>query len=378
MNSVFAVDQERILRTFLELVEINAPSFGEQEIAHVLAQKLEQAGCRVEIQDYGRALNIIASKKGRKSGMPILLSGHMDTVEPAEGVLYSIEDGIIRTKGPTVLGADDKSALAQIIEAITLLEEKGIPHGDIEIVFTSAEEKGLHGAKNLDFKGLKSRHALILDSSGPVGNLVIAAPTHLTYEMKVIGKSAHAGIEPEKGLSAIKAAAEIIANIPDGRINEGTTANIGMIHGGTATNVVPREVSIHGEMRSLDQEDLMRTKKTIFDTARTIAKKRRVRLDIREEEEYRAFQITENDSFIQFLCGVYTVCGIEPSLVVSGGGSDANVFNGKGIKAVNISNGMQKVHSNDEFIAISDLVKGALIVLKVLTEFPGFREERGV
>ncbi|MBI5640078.1 MAG: M20/M25/M40 family metallo-hydrolase [Nitrospirae bacterium] len=377
MNISAFINKDRLVKIFIDLININSPSFGEKELGRLLSQNLKTAGCRVEVQKYDRSFNLIALKKGSiKDSSPLLLSGHMDTIEPTTGIRFETKGGIIRSIGNTVLGADDKSALAQIIETLMVLKEKKIPHGDIEIVFTSAEEKGLFGAKNLDFGRLKSRHALILDSGGPVGNLVIAAPSHITYEMRISGRPAHAGIEPEKGINAIRVSSEIIAAVPDGRIDAETTANIGMINGGTATNVVPKEVVIHGELRSHDKKTLRDTKKIIFDTAKDIAKKNRAGIRITDQEEYRAFRIDRKEPFLRFLGGVYKDCGVEPVNTVTGGGSDANIFNQQGILGVNISTGMQKVHSHDEYIHLNDLTRGCLVVLKTVMDFPGFRRDK--
>ena len=362
------INQGRLVETFTELIRINSPSFGEREIGEFLRRRLENVGCTVEFQEYERSFNLIGFKKGTTPDIPpLLLSGHMDTIEPTEGIAFSVDNEAIRSTGNTVLGADDKSALAQIIEALTVINEKDLSRGDLEIVFTSAEETGLFGARNLDFNRLKSRHALILDSSGSVGNIVIAAPTHYTYEMKITGRAAHAGIEPEKGISAIRAASKIISKVPDGRINAETTANIGVIKGGTATNVVPKEVVIKGEVRGHDNMVLEGTKKTILDTAKMIAEKEGVRLEITGQDEYHAFMIDESEPFLRFIDGVYKGCGIEPVHAITGGGSDANIFNHRGIIAINISTGMQKVHSTEEHIYIKDLFNGSLVVLSVIT-----------
>lgn len=362
------INQDRLVKTFIELINVNSPSFNEKEIGELLEKKLKDCGCRVEFREYGRSFNLIAFKKGTKPDIPpLLLSGHMDTIEPTEGITYIVEDGIIRSTGNTVLGADDKSALAQILEALAVINERNLPHGDLEIVFTSAEENGLFGAKSLDFARLRSKHALVLDSSGSVGRIVIAAPTHHTYEMRITGRPAHAGIEPEKGISAIRVAARIISGVPDGRINEVTTANIGVIKGGTATNVVPKEVLIKGELRSHNTKDLEETGKTIFDTAKMIAEKEGVRVETLGQEEYRAFKIDENNPFLHHIEKNFRDCGIEPVRTVTGGGSDANIFNERGITAINISTGMQKVHSTEEFIEIKDLINGSLVVLSAIT-----------
>lgn len=372
------INQERLIETFTELIRINSPSFKEREIGDILAKRLEGVGFLVDFQEYDKSFNIIALKKGGiPDTPPLLLSGHMDTIEPTEGIRFSIEDGVIRTTGNTVLGADDKSALAQILEVLTVIQEKDLPHGDLEVVFTSAEENGLFGAKNLDFTRLRSKHALVLDSGGSVGNIVIAAPTHYTYEMKITGKSSHAGIEPEKGKSAIRVAARIISELPDGRINAGTTANMGIISGGTATNVVPKEVTIKGELRSHNTRDLKETKETLFSTAGRIARQYGARLDIAGQDEYKAFRIDGNDPFLMFLGKIFKGCGIEPVHTTTGGGSDANIFNQNGITAINISTGMQKVHSTEEHIHIKDLFNGCVVVLSAICSMESMRDETG-
>ncbi len=364
------INQDRLVETFIELISINSPSFKEQEIGKLLAKKLEAVGCRVEFQEYDRSFNLIAHKKGTNPDTPpLILSGHMDTIEPTEGITYSIEDSVIRSTGNTVLGADDKSALAQILEALTVIYEGNLPHGDLEIVFTSAEENGLFGAKNLDLSKIRSKHAIVLDSSGNVGKLVIAAPTHYTYEMRITGRPAHAGIEPEKGISAIRVAARIISEVPDGRIDAETTANIGLIKGGTATNVVPKEVVIKGEFRSHNHETLEEIRSSVFQIAERITGEMGATIEVKGQEEYQAFRIDQGEPFLRFLDGIYRECGMEPVHTVTGGGSDANVFNQRGITAINLSSGMQKVHSTEEFIEIKDLYQGSLVVLKAVLEF---------
>lgn len=367
------INRQRLTETFIELIGINSPSFGEEEIGKVLVRRLETTGCKTEVQRYGQSFNIIATSEGQvRKAPPLLLNAHMDTIESTAGITFSLKGDSVRSTGETVLGADDKSALAQILEALTVLLERDIPHGDLEIVFTSAEEKGLTGARNLDFGRLRSRYALVPDSGGSVGNIVTAAPTHLTYEMRITGRAAHAGIEPEKGLNAIRAAANIITAVPDGRIDPFTTANIGMINGGTATNVVAKEVVIKGEIRGHDCDCINKIRNSIFDTAGKEAGRFGAALNISEIREYDAYKIAEEDAFLKFLAGVYKKCGIEPVFTITGGGSDANIFNHCGIKALNISNGMQKVHSSEEFILLPDLYNGCLVVLATAVEFAGF------
>lgn len=367
------INKKRLLKTFTDLLRINSPSFHEKEIGNLLTSMLVQCGCRVITQKYDKSFNLIAFKKGTITRVqPLLLSGHMDTIEPTDGIRFSVQADRVSSTGNTVLGADDKSALAQILEALAVLQEQGLPHGDLEIVFTSAEEKGLFGAKNLAFRKIRSRYGLVLDSGGTVGRLVVAAPTHITYEMRITGKAAHAGIEPEKGISAIRVASEIISALPDGRIDDETTANIGMIRGGTATNVVPREVIIHGELRGHDDNVLANTKQALFSLASKIAKKRRADIHIDEHEEYQSFRIREHDRFLEFMEGVIRRCRMTPVSVVSGGGSDANIFNRRGIVTINLSTGMQKVHSQEEYILLRDLYQGSRLLIQAIRDFSDF------
>jgi tripeptide aminopeptidase len=369
MTEMSLINKQRLIDTFVDLIRINSPSFDEKDIGEFLARRLSAAGCSVKFQRYEKSFNLTAVKKGRKKTAPILLSAHMDTIEPTTGITFTIDKDRIRSTGTTVLGADDKSALAQILEALTVLHENGIPHANLEIVLTSAEERGLLGARNLNFQNIRSRHALVLDSAGSVGNLVIGAPTHLRYTLTITGKAAHAGIEPEKGINAIRVAAEIITKIPDGRIDEDTTANIGIIDGGTATNVVSREVIIRGELRSHSMKTLETVRKMILETVRQTAHKHHAKVSITQDVAYKAFRIGKNEPFLKFMKGVFRECGIEPRLTKTGGGSDANIFHQRRIMAINISNGMQKVHSPDEFILIDDLYKGCSVVLKTVTNF---------
>ncbi|MBF0553462.1 MAG: M20/M25/M40 family metallo-hydrolase [Nitrospirae bacterium] len=361
------INPARLMDIFIELIQIDSPSYSEREIAARLTKHLIVLGLSVEIQEYGKSFNLIGRMTGTVRGVaPVMLSSHMDTVESTKGLKLIREGGIVKTDGSTILGADDKSGIAEILEALYVLKDQGLPHGDIEVVLTSAEERGLIGAKNLDFDSLKSRIALVLDSSGSIGRVVLAAPTHDIYEMRITGRAAHAGIEPERGTSAIKAAAKIIAAVPDGRIDPNTTANIGTIQGGTATNIVPREVIITGEIRSHDTDVLQRTKKAIFDTARRLAKKNQVKIEIGENRQYHGFHISESDEFIRLVKDVCEDLLITPEFIVYGGGSDANIFNRNGIKSLVISSGMQMPHTTDEYIKEEDLSKAALMLLGIL------------
>lgn len=367
------IDRERVIQTFIELIEINSPSFQEEEISLYLTGKLEETGFDVQKLPYDRSFNLLARKQGTIQGCPsLLLSAHMDTIGPTEGIIYRHDQGVISSTGPTVLGADDKSGIAQILEAVTVLRDSSLPHGDIEILFTSAEEKGLLGARNMDVSLLQSRFGIVTDVSGPVGKIVIAAPSHNVYELHITGKAAHAGIEPERGINAIRVASEIITSVPDGRMDDDTTANIGVITGGTATNVVPLTAVIRGEVRSHRPARLAEIGEIIFSRAREIASRRDAGIDIVEFREYDAYHFSPEDRYVQFVGMTMRECGIEPSLIRTGGGSDANILNRKGLQMLNISTGMQQVHSSEEFICVEDLVKGAEVILRAALNFPRF------
>ncbi|QWR78782.1 M20/M25/M40 family metallo-hydrolase [Candidatus Magnetomonas plexicatena] len=368
------VNTDRLINSFLELININSLSFSEQAIGEVLAGKLIALGFSVNIQSYGESFNLVGYKKGSVAGaLPILLSSHMDTVESTEGLRVIRENGLIKTDGKTVLGADDKSGIAEILEALQVIQDKGLSVGDIEVVFTSAEERGLYGSKKFDYSLLQSKHALVLDSSGSVGKVVVSAPTHDAYTMRISGRSAHAGIEPEKGINAIMAAAKIISALPDGRIDTVTTANIGTIGGGSATNVVPREVVIEGEMRSHNLETIESLKKRMFETATKLAKKNQVRIHIEDKRHYVGFKIADDDPFVRLIDVALHKSGTFPEHLVYGGGSDANVFNERGIKSLVLSTGMQQPHTTDEHIYVNDLTSGALAVLEIVAAFRDFR-----
>src|SRR5919107_5243428 len=251
------INQERIKNLLLEFVQIDSHSRKEREIAERIKKYCEEMGAEVEIDDAGEKVggntgNVIASFPGTIPGAePIMMSAHMDTVVPGEGVRPVVEGDIIRTDGTTVLGGDDKSGCAVIVETIRCLQENNIPHAPIEAVFSICEEVGLLGAKHVDVSKLKSKYGLVFDSHDP-GFLFTKGTSANHMEWKIYGLESHAGVAPEAGISAIKIAAEAISEMKLGRIDEETTANVGVIEGGEATNIVTNYVYLKGEARSLD------------------------------------------------------------------------------------------------------------------------------
>lgn len=355
------INQDRLVSTFLKLVRIDSPSGHEEEIARHLMAELRSLGLTVERDTTG---NVIARLVGE--GQPILLSAHIDTVEPGLGVKPVIASGMITSDGTTVLGSDDKSGVAVILEVLRVLVEQGLPHPPLEVVLTVSEEKGLEGAKGLDLTIIRAKEGVVLDHGGEIGTIVVSAPSQDKIRAVVHGKAAHAGVEPEKGINAIVVAAEAIAAMPLGRIDEETTANIGRIQGGTATNIVPNRAEIAGEARSHDESKLEAQVQAMTEALEKSADRHGATVEIDVERSYSTFKLSEEDGIVQRAMAAARTLGLMPTLVPSGGGSDANVFNAAGMAAINVSTGMDKVHTTEEQIAVADMVKCAEFLLAIL------------
>lgn len=367
------VNEKRLLDEFIELVKIDSETKDEGAIAPILKEKFKQLGLSVIEDDAAEktghgAGNLICTLEGTKDATPIYFTSHMDTVVPGKGVNPSIEDGYVVTDGTTVLGADDKAGIAAMLEAIRQLKEKEIEHGTIQFVITVGEESGLIGAKALDPKHLKAKFGYALDSDGPVGDMIVAAPTQAKIKAIIRGKTAHAGIAPEKGVSAITVAAKAIAQMPLGRIDEETTANIGRFEGGTQTNIVCDYVEILAEARSLVPEKLdqqVEKMKAIFEaTAKSHGAKAEVAIDIM----YPSYQLRETDEVVQIAKRALTSIGRTPRFLKSGGGSDANIFAGYGIPTVNLAVGYEEIHTTNERMPIKELVKLTEAVIAIIEE----------
>jgi len=355
------INRDRLVSTFLELVRIDSPSGQEEEIARHLTAELRSLGLTVERDTTG---NIIA--RLAEEGQPILLNAHMDTVQPGRGVKPVIEDGVIKSDGSTILGADDKSGVAVILEVLRVLVEQDLAHPPLEVALTVSEEKGLKGAKGLDLTRLRAQEGIVLDSGGEIGTIVVSAPSQDKIRAVVHGKAAHAGVEPEKGINAIVVAAEAIAAMPLGRIDEETTANLGRIQGGTATNIVPDQAEIEGEARSRDERKLEAQVQAMTEALKKAANRHGATVEIDVQRSYSTFKLSEEDGIVRRAVAAARTLGLTPALVPSGGGSDANIFNAAGITTINISAGMEKVHTKEEQVAVADMVKCAEFLLAIL------------
>lgn len=375
------VKQERIVQEFLRLVQIDSPSLHEREIADYLKKKLADLGLDVIEDGAGEAIgnscdeqtgNLIATLRGSRPDVPaIMFCAHMDTVEPGRGIKPVIRDNVIYSDGTTILGSDDKAGIAAIIEMIQVLIEQKIPHGDIEVVFTVAEEGGLRGSKHLDYQRLKSKMAFVLDCDGQAGTIIIKAPSQYLIKSTIIGKAAHAGISPEEGVNAIVVASKAIAKMTLGRLDSETTANIGVINGGKATNIIPDMVNIEGETRSINPEKLEQHTNIIVNILETTAQEMGARAVIEKDLLYPRLYLEESSQVVSVAVQAAEKLGQKPILKSTGGGSDANILNGYEISTANLGIGMSKVHTTDEFITIDDLVLNARYLVEIVNLMAG-------
>lgn len=367
----FMINEKRLLERFLNYVQIDSPTKYEREFAEYIMKEMEKMGLEVHMDDAGEKVgsnsgNVIGRLKGNTDGETILFSAHMDTVSPGKGIKPVIKNGVIYSDGTTVLGGDDKAGIAAILEAIETVIEKDIPHGDIEVAFSIYEEGGLYGAKNLDYTKLKAKKGFVLDSGGNPGEIIIQGPAQNKIYAKFIGKEAHAGVAPENGISAIQMAAEAISNMKLLRIDEETTANIGVISGGEATNIVTKEVKIQGEARSLSDEKLQKQTEHMVKCCEEAAQKFGGRVEVEVDHSYGAFKVEEDAEIVQKVKEACRNIGLEPYTTSSGGGSDTNILNANGIVAVNLGIGERKPHTVEEHIHIKDLENAARLVLEII------------
>ncbi len=355
------VSEDRVLYTFLDMVQTNHRSGEEQFLAQRIVTRLRTLDMKASIDKAG---NVIATLPGR--GESIMLCAHMDSVDPCTGVVPVIEGGIIRSDGRTVLGADDISGVTAILEALQVVAEKKIPHRPVEVVLTVEEETGLTGSKSLNYGEIKSRMGVALDAGGPFGTIIVAAPSHNMISATILGKASHAGVAPEDGVNAIRIAAEAVARMPLGRIDPETTANIGIIHGGIATNIVPERVQLEGEARSRDERKLRQQTQAMSEALEQAAEAHGGEAKVQIQRAYNGFTLTEEDEVVRLAIRALEAVGVTPKLGATGGGSDINIFNAHGIACTNLSTGMMRSHTTEEWIAVQDLVRCARAVLEII------------
>ena len=320
-----------------------------------MSRRLKSLGCRVEHDSYG---NIVAKLPG--GGDPVLLSSHMDTVDPGRGIKPFLDGDTLRADGSTILGGDCKAGLTIVLEALASIQESGVPHRPVEVVFTRHEEGGLVGVHHLDFSLVDAKMGVVFDGEGPVSRVTVAAPSQNVVKANITGRAAHAGVEPEKGLSAILVASEIITRLPLGRIDEETTSNIGRMDAGLKRNIVPETAFLDGEIRSLDNDKLDRISGKFRAAFQEVAKKfpeAQVSLEI--ENTYQAYRVASDHPALSNIRQALASLGIEAELMASGGGSDANVFIEKGIVALPMGIGVESFHTTRESANIPQVLQGA-------------------
>ncbi|WP_044640341.1 M20/M25/M40 family metallo-hydrolase [Risungbinella massiliensis] len=368
------VNEQRIVEEFMQLVQVDSETGNERAICDVLKNKFQQLGLEV-IEDgsqpytkYG-AGNLVATLQGNVANAPtIYFTCHMDTVTPGKGIKPFIQGERIVSDGTTILGSDDKAGLAALLEGIRLLQEQNIPHGTLQFVITIGEESGLVGSRHIDRSLIKAEYGFALDSDGPVGEIIVGAPSQIKLHSVIRGKSAHAGVSPEKGISAIQVASKAVANMPLGRIDFETTANIGSFAGGKATNIVPDYVEVIAEARSRNEDKLAKQVEKMITAFQLAAEKHGAQAEVETETLYPAFQYDENDIVVQKALAAVKRVGREANIGESGGGSDANVFNGYGIPTINLGIGYENIHTTDEAMPIPELLKAAELVVALAQE----------
>ena len=375
------VHRDRLVDDFLALIRISSPSRREGEVARWLTSTLQGMGVSVDVDDAGTRVsgdtgNLLAKFPGTApDAPPLLLCAHMDTVVPCERVTPVREGDAIRTDGTSVLGGDDKAGVAAILEAIRVVRERGIPHGPIDVLFTICEEQGLFGAKYFDIGRLRARRGLVLDCDG-VDELVVQGPAANKVLVTIHGLEAHAGLCPEQGISAIKVAAEAIAAMRLGRIDEETTANLGTIRGGLASNIVPNEVTVRGETRSRSDVKLRVQTEHMVECFAKAAGRYRVtvegrehaaRVDAKVTHDYERLNVPVDSEIVTLLRRAVEERGRSLTVRATGVGCDANIFNGRhGLEVANLGCGMRQIHTVNEWIDVKDLVATATTLVEAL------------
>ena len=355
------IKQERLVNSFCDLVRIDSPSDEEEEVALHLTDRLSRLGFSVVRDAHG---NVIASEDGAN---PLLLSAHMDTVEPGRGIQPIIKGNRITSDGTTILGGDCKAGVAAILEGLESVDEDETVRRPVQVVFTRGEEIGLVGASNLDYSIIRASEAVVFDGNGPVNTITGASPTYMRFDITVKGRAAHAGVEPEKGLSAIRIATEIINELPNGRLDDETTFNVGLISGGSVRNAVPAEATFGGEWRSRNTETLDSLKMqllTILERARERYQEATIEEDL--QVMFQMYNLDPEEQIVRLVTRVMRDMDLVPNIRPSGGGTDGNVMRLHGIESVVVGMSTNEMHTVDEYVVIPDLVNTARFCQQVI------------
>lgn len=352
-------EKDRLLRDFVRLCETPSPSRRERQVADLIAAELRAVGLEVEedasaCETGSDTGNLLARIPGPEGARTILLCAHMDTVPPAGPVEVANEEGVLTNRHDAILGADNKAAVAAILGTARRLAREGSPVG-VELVFTTCEEVGLVGAKAFDTSRLSAEYGYVFDHASPLGELIIAAPTYYRIEARFHGHAAHAGIRPENGRNAIAAAARALDRMQLGRLDAETTANVGLISGGSARNVVAERCAVELEARSLDQQRIAAVVADMVDAITEAASDFDCDVETDVAELSRGYRLPRGSRPVAVACEALERLGIEPVLRSTGGGSDASVFQARGVPCVNVADGSERNHQPDERIAVEAL-----------------------
>ena len=355
-------DRQRLTQTLIDLIKIDSPTGEEDAIDAHLSNVLANLGAVVRHDDYGNLVATFAGSDGSASRTPVMLSAHMDTVEPGRGIKPMLDaDGeTLRSDGSTILGGDCKAGIAIVLEGLTSAMEDGSPIRPVQVVFSRAEEGGLNGARNLDFSLVEARSGMVFDGEGAVSRICVGAPAQNIVQCHITGVAAHAGLEPENGVSALLVAANILTRLPLGRIDHETTSNIGVLEGGLKRNIIPERAYLDGELRSRDQAKLDNYTaefRRAFDQAAAIYPK--AQIDLNMWSQYRAYSIPDDHPALADISRAVATIGLTPAMETTGGGSDANVFFEHGIAALPVGIGVRDFHTTRETANLSEIYDAA-------------------
>jgi tripeptide aminopeptidase len=369
--------RERLAELFIDFARLRSPSRGERAVADLVRSRLKAMGVATHEDHAGEATggtagNVWCLVQGEGATPHVALGAHMDTVEPTDDIEPVLEDGVFKNARPTILGADDKVAVVALLHATELLLDSGRPFPTYELFFTVSEEIGLVGVKHMSVERLSSPLAAVFDASGPVGGITNRSPRQDLITATFRGRAAHAGVEPERGRSAVQAAAKAVAAMRLGRLDEETSANIGVFEGGVASNIVPDLCVVKGECRGHDDEKLTRVAAEMVDALQSGAAQVGVDVDITLTQEYSGFALAEDSPVVRWGRAAVSALGLEPRTKAAGGGSDANILNARGLPTVNMDSGMMQVHSPDEYVTLDELERLCALTLNMIMLAPGY------
>ena len=360
-----------VAELFVELARVPSPPGQERAVADQVVEYLRSLALSVDEDDAGARIdstigNLLCRIESTGEGTPLFFCAHLDTVPPEGPIEPVVDDGVVRNSGGTILGADNKAAVASMLEATRRIVAENRSHGGIELLFTPKEEVGLRGAAAFDQKRLRAKLGYVYDHAGPIGEVILGAPYQCKLDASFHGRAAHSGMFPEEGRSAIAAAARAIADLRLGRLDDETTANVGEIHGGRARNIVPERCFFTAEARSHDEGKLGELVQEMLETITFAAQLGDCDVETQVDPSARGYRFKRDDPPVRLAAAALERSGIRPSYGLSGGGADANVFNERGLQCLNLANGMTDIHTPDERIAVADLERMVDVTLALV------------